>query len=82
MAAVREVTICGDNAPPIQTTMNAAAVPSLVKTTRSVRWPAPAERKIAIAVRYMAGPPHNCEQASRWLSLGGISKRNRQGVTE
>jgi hypothetical protein len=32
-------------------TTNATAVPSLTSTTRSVKWPAPAERKGAIAVK-------------------------------
>lgn len=82
-AAIRMANACGGNTPPTsQMKMNGTAVPSLVKTTLSVSCLAPAERKNAIAVRYRAGPPHTCEKASRWLSLGGTSKRNRSGVTE
>ena len=51
-AAIRTATACGDNAAPAsQMTTNATAVPSLTNTTRSVKWPAQAERKSAIAVK-------------------------------
>ena len=71
-AAIRTATACGDNAPPAsQMTTNATAVTKPITTTRSVRWPAPAERKSAIATRYRAGPPQRMSRSPSERVPGG-----------